>query len=498
MAQIMTTVPHGSEVTRPQRSYTVQALSVPESLAKSLNTTNQTAQRLHIAGVVQQITGQNVQIETAQGRVTLRTQGLPSFLLKSGRPVLLKIPLSQTPLSLPLSITLTHARTGPATTPPQQSAGRTPQTAGGGQLRGQTGAVQQEPGTGSLRGLLIAPTQQQSHTAGLPSLPGGAVLSLVPQAPQPSQSSASLPSSPSLLPHSSPSLLPHSSPSLLPHSSPSLLPHSSPTERGPLITATALKQSAEGVIFQTPLGQVLVPGLSSVAPGDDVVFRLILSPTQKDTTQKYRPSLKDTLTQIHALLFAVGQGAAVTNSIPQPGTRLTSQLLFFLKALQITPQDVFEKLPLFHVLKKLKENTLRQNLLRELPGRSLDTPTGEWRGMTIPLWIDNQPQSLFFAIKDHTQQDDASTPQEKVTRFQLELTLDTIGDLQMDGLVKQKRLDLVIRTKTALSEKMRQDIHRLFTDSVQATGYKGSLHFEQLSHWVSLRGYAAQNRQHST
>lgn len=490
MAQIMTTVPHGSEVTRPQRSYTVQALSVPESLAQTINAPNQTAQRLHIAGVVQQITGQSVQIETAQGRVTLRTQGLPSFLLKSGRPVLLKIPPSQTPLSLPLSITLTRARTGPATTPPQQSAGRTPQAAGGGQLRGQTGAVQQELGTGSLRGLLVAPAQQQSHTAGLPSLPRGAVLSLVPQVPQASQSSASLPSSPSLFLHSSPSLFPHSSPSFP--------PHSSPTERGSLITATALKQSAEGVIFQTPLGQVLVPGLSSVAPGDDVVFRLILSPTQTNTAQKHRPSLEDTLTQIHALVSAVGQGGAVTNSLPQPGTKLTSQLLFFLKALQITPQDVFEKLPLFHVLKKLKENTLRQNLLRELPGRSLDTPTGEWRGMTIPLWIDNQPQSLFFAVKDHTQQDDASTPQDKVTRFQLELTLETIGDLQMDGLVKQKRLDLVIRTKTALSEKMRQDIHRLFTDSVQATGDKGSLHFEQLSHWVSLRGYAVQKQHHST
>ena len=463
MAQIMTTVPHGSEVTRPQRSYTVQALSVPESLAKTINATHQTAQRLDIAGIVQQVTGQSVQIETAQGLLTLGTQGLPSFLLKIGLPVLLKIPLSKTPLSLPLSLTLTRA---PTSTGPQQSTG--PQTTGGEQLRGQTRAVQPELGTGSLRGLLIAPTQQQAHTTGpFPSLPRGAILSLVPQAPQTSHSLA--PPSPL-----------------------------SPIERGSLITATALKQSAEGVIFQTPLGQVLVPGLSSVAPGDDVVFRLILSPTQKDTAPKYRPSLEDTLAQIHALLSTVGQGAAVTNSIPQPGKKLTSQLLFFLKALQITPQEVFEKLPLFQALRKLKENTLRQNLLRELPGRSLETPTGDWRGMTIPLWIDNQPQSLFFTIKDHAQQDDASTPQDKVTRFQLELTLDTIGDIQMDGLVKQKRLDLVIRTKTELSEKMRQDIHRLFTDSVQATGYKGSLHFEQLSHWVSLQGYAQPKQHHST
>ena len=471
MAQIMTTVPHGSEVTRPQRSYTVQALSVPESLAKAINATNQTAQRLHIAGIVQQVTSQKVQIETAQGLLTLRTQGLPSFLLKIGRPVLLKIPLSKTPLSL--SLTLTRAPTPTDTPAPQQSARRSPQTAGG----GQTGAVQPELGTGSLRGLLIAPAQQQAHTAGLfPSLPRGAVLSLVPQAPQAPQAPQTLQTSQPLAPPS---------------------PLSS-IERGSLITATALKQSAEGVIFQTPLGQVLVPELSSVAPGDDVVFRLILSPTQKDTAPKYRPSLEDTLAQIHALLSTVGQGAAVTNSIPQPGKRLTSQLLFFLKALQITPQEVFEKLPLFQALRKIKENTLRQNLLRELPGRSLETPTGDWRGMTIPLWIDNQPQSLFFAIKDHAQQDDASTPQDKVTRFQLELTLDTIGDLQMDGLVKQKRLDLVIRTKTELSEQMRQDIHRLFTDSVQATGYKGSLHFEQLSHWISLRGYTLQKQHHST
>ncbi len=468
MAHIMTTVPHGSEVTRPQRSYAAQALSLPESLVNFLNATTQKAQRFHIAGIVQQTTGQSVQIETAQGLVTLSTQGLPSFLLKIGLPVLLKIPLSKTPLSPPLSITLTRVPTNPITALQQQRAGRTERTAGG-QIREQKRAVQQEPGTRPLRGLLIAPAQQQTQntaTTGLfPSLPRGAVLSLVPQGSQPL---TSLPSSPSNI---------------------------SPTERGSLITATALKQSAEGVIFQTPLGQVLVPKLSFVALGEDIIFRLILSSRPE---HKHQSSLEDSLKQIHSLLSAVGQGSALTASIPQPGKKLTSQLLFFLQALQIKPQEVFEKLPLFQALKKLKETTLRQNLLRELPRHSLDTPTGDWRGMTIPLWIDNQPQSLFFAIKDHAQQDGSPTPQDKVTRFQLELTLDTIVDFQMDGLVKQKRLDLVIRTKTKLSEKMRQDIHRLFTDSVQATGYNGSLHFEELSHWISLRSYTFQNQQHST
>jgi hypothetical protein len=60
----------------------------------------------------------------------------------------------------------------------------------------------------------------------------------------------------------------------------------------------------------------------------------------------------------------------------------------------------------------------------------------------------------------------------------LDVELSRIGPLQIDGLVRDKRLDLVVRTREALPDEMRHDINRIFSDAGDITGFKGVLTFQ--------------------
>jgi len=64
------------------------------------------------------------------------------------------------------------------------------------------------------------------------------------------------------------------------------------------------------------------------------------------------------------------------------------------------------------------------------------------------------------------------------TRFVIELELSHLGGLQLDGLVQEKRFDLILRSREAIPEPMRQDLTEIMGDSLGSTGFEGSLVFE--------------------
>ena len=53
-----------------------------------------------------------------------------------------------------------------------------------------------------------------------------------------------------------------------------------------------------------------------------------------------------------------------------------------------------------------------------------------------------------------------------------------LGPLQLDGLVQEKRFDLILRSREAMLEAMRRDLTQVMGESLDSTGFKGSLVFE--------------------
>lgn len=68
----------------------------------------------------------------------------------------------------------------------------------------------------------------------------------------------------------------------------------------------------------------------------------------------------------------------------------------------------------------------------------------------------------------------------RAQRFVLELELKRLGPMQLDGLVGQRRLDLMIRTRQPLAATLRSAVERVFQDGLLLTSWSGEIGFSPL------------------
>ena len=87
--------------------------------------------------------------------------------------------------------------------------------------------------------------------------------------------------------------------------------------------------------------------------------------------------------------------------------------------------------------------------------------------------------------------DDANGPDghgARDNRFLIDLTLSRIGELQLDGLIRPRRFDLILRTHMPLPPEMRQEIGKLFHGSLETLGMTGGVSFQAGTQgWVAIQ-----------
>lgn len=115
-----------------------------------------------------------------------------------------------------------------------------------------------------------------------------------------------------------------------------------------------------------------------------------------------------------------------------------------------------------------------------------DPVSGEWRAMSLPMLFENQMHkiALYYKNDSESQQKDQ---QGKQTRFIFDLSLDALGKVQLDGLFRAKRLDLIVRTLTPFSLPMQQDMRRIYSGALGETSITGELSFQNKpEQWVTI------------
>jgi len=258
--------------------------------------------------------------------------------------------------------------------------------------------------------------------------------------------------------------------------------------------SSAAKGIAQGqvvtgtVIGRTPLGQPIVqtPGATmafetpaALADGTKITFRFDSAPlTPEPSTAAQRLSrageglglvnaktwddLGDALKTL-AIADPARFHQVARTALPQPGAKLTHQLLFFLQALKGGN------------IKSLFGDTAARIIDKERPGlmkrlgtdfqvmsRLADEPqSGDWRLALIPLWSGQQLEQVRLYYKGGGAEETGDEPEG--TRFVLDLDLSNLGRMQIDGLMKptQKRLDLIVRTDHPLPAEMRAEIAKI-------------------------------------
>lgn len=295
-----------------------------------------------------------------------------------------------------------------------------------------------------------------------------------------------------------------------------------PPQPGQQITATVISNDPNGeAIVQTPLGIIRLQSGTQLPIGSNVTFEIeqiktldILEKTSNQQLVTSNPLVPTPLTHlartpgalsnIFTLLSGLQTSGAlnfINNNIPTIGQQATIQN----PSAQNEQHNIFT--PLFKFAAALKSGDFREwlgkanskwledngheNLLKKAEGEFMslarqfvDAPPRGWQSLFFPIAVAGELQQIrLFVKRDRKQKENNGTySNEENTRFVLEMDLSQLGEMQMDGFVRNQnnkvQFDLIIRSLTKLSAEIERDILNIYNNIGELTGYKGSLSFQ--------------------
>jgi hypothetical protein len=208
------------------------------------------------------------------------------------------------------------------------------------------------------------------------------------------------------------------------------------------------------------------------------------------------PALRETL-EVLSKADPTATRSLANAVLPQANARLAGALLAFTGA--VKKGDVrawlgeeaaksLEKLGRADLLEKLEDD------FKKLARQVADIPPGDWKPYSVPFSDGTELHRILM----HVRQPGAEEVDEdaggadghgaRANRFLIDLTLSRIGELQLDGLIRPRRFDLILRTHMPLPPDMRHEIGKLFNDSLDALGMAGAVSFQAGTQgWVAIQ-----------
>jgi hypothetical protein len=110
----------------------------------------------------------------------------------------------------------------------------------------------------------------------------------------------------------------------------------------------------------------------------------------------------------------------------------------------------------------------------DLTRLSADAATGEWQVFTLPLISGDAVRPLRLYLRRRDAKNDARGDGK---RFVVEAELSRLGPVQLDGLLREPRLDLVVRSHARLPDALRGESAKIFHAACAAQGLTGDLVF---------------------
>ncbi|HSK41118.1 MAG TPA: hypothetical protein VK943_15235 [Arenibaculum sp.] len=128
--------------------------------------------------------------------------------------------------------------------------------------------------------------------------------------------------------------------------------------------------------------------------------------------------------------------------------------------------------------------------LRTLGRQAAEPLQGDWRAYSLPFADGHAVARIQLFVRnagEDEKDEDGRAHGRGAKRFIVDAELSRIGPLQLDGLMRDRRFDLILRTHEPLPADMRQDIQRLFAVTVEALGLTGAVSFQGSGQgWLTL------------
>lgn len=183
---------------------------------------------------------------------------------------------------------------------------------------------------------------------------------------------------------------------------------------------------------------------------------------------------------------------ALGKIIPSPAnpSQLGASALLFIAATKAGELQNWMGDKRIDALQKIGKQSLMSRLAGEISSltssASNDGPATEWRSTPIPLLWQNEISKVMFHVhhdRGANEQDESGNS----TRFIMDLNLTRMGDVQLDGLLREKRLDLVIRTQVPISKSMQQAMRVAYATALDGSDIYGELSFQgDLKNWMHV------------
>jgi hypothetical protein len=202
-------------------------------------------------------------------------------------------------------------------------------------------------------------------------------------------------------------------------------------------------------------------------------------------TDRTWPALAETLQSLRATPAAQN----MHNTLPAPAAaRFTPAALFFLAALRMG--DIENWLGK-DTLDAIKRKTLIERLTSDfsrISEQSKETLPGGWKMISMPLMHDEQVSQMHFYVRRQQEEGGGKAGAEKpATRFILNLSLSRLGDMQIDGYIRKKQFDAILRSDQPFSPSAQRDLMRNFSAAMEQTRMQGTLKFQTRKEgWVDI------------
>jgi len=374
----------------------------------------------------------------------------------------------------------------------------TPNTAGEGATVVVGQAAAKYAAMGKISGVQTPATSQVAGAT--PGVGGMASPTSVPMGSPPSSGQTTLPSGQASQPQASSASLPTGAPAA----------SSQATHIGAL-TGTVVGHSAVGQpTIQTPNGLMSLDVRAPLPNGTQVTLNVLSSTPPQSSGVAFgtgTPVLGQASpwTTLDALWQTIGQSdpqaaARLVAGLPQPGPHMLANLASAMAAVRAGDVQGWLKFPDSDGRSATKASgrigKLTEQLAEDVREASQSTrkPAGEWRAYTLPFFpgggaID---RIQMLVRRAPNQEDEEAQAERRIRaasdiRFLLDVTLSRLGEMQLDGLVndKARSLDLMIRSRQNLPDTLPKELLGLFTSSLSAVGYTGSLNFRVTSQFIA-------------
>ncbi|MFP4313353.1 MAG: hypothetical protein ACLFR0_03405 [Alphaproteobacteria bacterium] len=212
-----------------------------------------------------------------------------------------------------------------------------------------------------------------------------------------------------------------------------------------------------------------------------------LTPGQWPLLEDIAQSLQQNAGALSGVASAAQSFTSVLPNAASP-SQIPPAALFFIAALRAGDLSGILGERAQSILKTQGKGNLISRLTQEgqLIART-EQSAGEWRSLTLPMAFDQDIQKIALHYKYDHPKDGDSEKGAKQTRFIFDLALTRMGKVQLDGLHRDNRLNMIIRTEQKISSAMQAVMKQGYHTALEGTNLSGDLSFQgNLDGWMKI------------